>query len=465
MFRKFFSAEEGTIAILAAIIMPVLFIAVGMMADVTRWNRIEAIVQEAADTSALMGLRDINFKDQDEAAAKITANRIFDIEIEKLKDFDLLDIQHNFIPAVRDDEVDRFVTSVTGSLDTTFLRFAGINSLDVAIVGESKIGVQPELELALVVDSTGSMRGSRELALKTAASEFINGLLSDDPSDNVGRKIGIVPFNDHVNVGRHNRAASWIDVPADRQETTQQCQREALPGGSCRTVLVPCLVDGLPNQCPSRRCTGPSEVRCVDTITDVVWRGCVGSRSYPNDTIDANYLSRKVPGLLENDARCPLPITPLTNNKRVLTRYFDRFYRPGGETYLPSGLLWGVRLLSSQAPFDEGLDKSTQLSTRATKAIIFMTDGANVKSPIYPKHDGSVAREGERLFSEICDNAKQENIDIYTIAFEVTDLPSIALLADCATSREHFFNAQQNSELIDAFSDIQKKLQRLAIAR
>ena len=54
------------------------------------------------------------------------------------------------------------------------------------------------------------MKGDKIAALKTAADNLIDGLPNDDST-----QVGIVPFSAYVNVGLHNRHASWMDVEDD----------------------------------------------------------------------------------------------------------------------------------------------------------------------------------------------------------------------------------------------------------
>jgi len=55
-----------------------------------------------------------------------------------------------------------------------------------------------------------------------------------------------------------------------------------------------------------------------------------------------------------------------------------------GETYLPSGLLWGWRALTPVAPFTEAASSPDN----TTSIMIFMTDGFNTLSQDDEYHDG-----------------------------------------------------------------------------
>ena len=76
------------------------------------------------------------------------------------------------------------------------------------------------------------------------------------------------------------------------------------------------------------------------------------------------------------------------------------------------------------------------------KLIVFMTDGNNNR----------VISDTETI--DHCDNAKSlENIEIYSVAFQAPARGQ-QLLANCASTSEHYFEADNASELIEIFKQI-----------
>ena len=86
------------------------------------------------------------------------------------------------------------------------------------------------------------------------------------------------------------------------------------------------------------------------------WKGCVGSRAYPLNIKDENP-SAKIPGLVERHTRCPREFTTLTDDKTVINDEIDRMTANGNATYIPAGLMWGWRLISSDVPITDGKPK------------------------------------------------------------------------------------------------------------
>lgn len=232
-FRRLLSDERGNIFVLfGASAIPLLLI-MGGAVDFTRYTRYKTELSNAVDAAAIALARQDPDATEDEADAFITAhvnasgvgNSEFSVE-----DFAV-------------DKVDNgFLVTATGAMQTMFLplgAFAdngqGINSMPVNITAEV-INQSSRLELALVLDNTGSMNcagavgacalswsapaaDSRILALKTAAKSLVDILMEDDMDDPDQIKIALVPFETAVNVssaasgnlGDSANWPSWVD--------------------------------------------------------------------------------------------------------------------------------------------------------------------------------------------------------------------------------------------------------------
>jgi hypothetical protein len=86
----------------------------------------------------------------------------------------------------------RVFASAQMTINTYLLRLVGVNTLKAHTAGEAQIAT-PKLEVSLVLDVSGSMRGDKLAALKTAAKEFVTTILdSGNPGD---ISISIIPFS------------------------------------------------------------------------------------------------------------------------------------------------------------------------------------------------------------------------------------------------------------------------------
>ena len=95
--------------------------------------------------------------------------------------------------------------TATGIADSKplFLHLLGIDSLD-AVAGAGAEQHISNVEIALVLDVSGSMSGAKIANLKVAAAEFAQNILANDSQHRIS--IAIVPYNAQVNLGPVLRA-------------------------------------------------------------------------------------------------------------------------------------------------------------------------------------------------------------------------------------------------------------------
>ena len=316
-FKAFRRQEDGAVALMFALVAIAVIFGGGIAIDYARGISRQTDMQAAADAAVLAALR-----------AKTNDN--------KLKSGDLTKIARDYFDNNMGDEIDvqsfnlvkdgdGYRVEVSVKLQTTLMALAGYNDLDINV--SSKAGIAPgrPLELALVLDNTGSMSGSKLIALKDAANLLVDQILGET-SNKKQTKIALVPFANYVNVGLANRNAPWIDVPNDYSETSNKCSN-TYPDkvkSNCRMETKTGTNDGVPYTYEKQVCDvdygDPVEV-CEDKTKNYTWRGCVGSRDYPMNVKDESYNLDRVPGLL--NINCSEPITALTGDKLVIGAGID----------------------------------------------------------------------------------------------------------------------------------------------
>ena len=362
--------------------------------------------------------------------------------------------------------------TATVKVDTTFMRLGSFN--DLTIAATSEITRQTTgLELALVLDNTGSMLANNNIqAVRDSSKQIVEQLFGNNTA-NPNLKVSIVPYSASVNVGS----------------------------------IAPTIVTG----------SGAT----YDPNDSSKWKGCVSERNYPDDIQDtppttgrmwtrywwpsdknASMPSGKVPDnawtpitTIFNDPNtcnnstgpnlaCPTPITPLTNDKTTLVNALNAMQAwCRGGTIGHVGMAWGWRTLSPNGPFTEGLAYNTP---NWRKAAILMTDGDNL---IYSKAnskwksdytafgrlddnrlgttDKTVAKGilNTRL-SEVCANMKAAGITIYTITFTSNiDAATKAIYRNCASDLDKYFDAPSQATLASAFNFIGTELSSLRVSK
>jgi len=372
-----------------------------------------------------------------------------------------------------------------------------------------------KLEVALVLDNTGSMAGTKIATLRTAAANLVDDLKASaaNSNDPEALKVALVPFSMTVRVGSQYQNANWVDNNAVSPLSTS-----IFDGNANRFALL--------NQ------------------MNLTWAGCVESRPYPYDvqetaptaanpsTLFVPYFAPDEPdvdqvnafddyyvsndylpdglkksnsdygkwfkhqgriqkygtsGLDTSDGKGPnrgctlQPISRLTTNTNAIKSAINNMVATG-ETNIPMGLVWGWHVLSPNKPFQDG---AAYTDSDVTKIVILMTDGDNVNSESWNPNDsqysglsyvwnqllglniGSSASQrtaamNARL-STLCANMKAQGIIIYTVRVEVTS-GSSSLLQNCATSADNFYDVQNVANLDNAFDEIVGQISRLRIA-
>ncbi len=402
---SFMRNEQGSIVTIFALVLVPLLLMAGMAIDYSRAYRGKVAVAKTLDAGLLY------------VASLYSSDNTVDVE-EELKDyftrtFAPRDVENLVITATVSADGNDFSGNAAGKVPTTLMRLAHFDK--VAFNMNAKVSM-PKMEVALVLDNTGSMQWpdpSKIVALRAAAHDLVSELMTSTPSEKM--KIGLVPYAKFVNIGTSMQGESWLQAPG----------------------------------------SGFSS-----------WNGCVGSRISPLDIEDNNY-GTKIPAIKETHSyNCPdAAIQKLTKHKGVIDTGINAMVG-SGFTYIPSGLMWGWRLLSQQAPFTEG----SAPSGNVTKAIILMTDGENTILPGSPQqscYSGSwqtscASGAADTVTKNLCDNIKAEGIVIYTVAFKAP-AGAQSMMQYCASTSANYYDATNSAALKLAFKNIAKSLQRLRV--
>jgi len=499
MFQKFARSRSGNFAILSGLAIVPLCLAAGLAIDYSRHLSAQRHLQEMVDATSL-SLASSRERDQsklenlatDFLAGNQNTNRVQNVRISQLK--------------TTDDDVD---IEASGSIPTTFMALAGYDRLDVRASALAERAVNGQVEVALILDNTYSMSReagggtTRIAALKTAANKLVDELLRENDG---AAQIGIVPYAEYVNVGMANRSAPWIDVPADRSEwvVTQKAEpaytRTVTPTRWERTGWVPdraCsrMNDGVRED---YTCPGYWEGRHVPTgappyeeivpakeekreLRHFKWWGCVASRTQSDNWLhDRN--SERYKGFVQRTQICPTPIVELTSDKarlksaiQSMTTDIDGYK---SQTYIPAGMVWGLNILSPEAPFSQGAPYDPA-NARPRKVAVLMTDGANTmlrrNNGMHQRieHNNEPAYETDTNIDKtnadtrsICTNMKRQGIEIFTVAFMVTSAKGKALMEACASDPStHYFDASSSEDLLAAFEGIGNSLRVVRLAR
>ncbi len=196
--------DKGTVAVITAVTLIPVMLCAGIAVDYTRIAHTRGLVDDALDAAVLMAGqslsegRNVNAQFQEEFEDFFRAN--INGRTKLLNDVNIVSFDAN--PTTG--EISAVAKS---SIEMTFMRIIGKDSISIrsetgAIFSSKKV------ELAMMLDVTGSMgREGKLAALKVAATDAIDILLPT-PSINNKMRISLVPYSSSVNVGELSRLVS-----------------------------------------------------------------------------------------------------------------------------------------------------------------------------------------------------------------------------------------------------------------
>lgn len=482
--RRLLRDRRGNVALIFALAAPAIVLIVGFGIDLSRYQVVRSISQDAVDAAVLAGATS-GLDDLDELETVVTDYLQPNLSQGGQR------INAGYTVVVTQEPGQRLKAELTGEVDTLFGNVFGMPQLPLTVAAVAERGAADGVELVMVLDNTWSMSASagattRINALKSSARILTNALMTPDV-DNV--RFGVVPYAEYVNVGTGNRSAPWITVPADYSTFStvapRVCTQVPVTATTCTGgVRGTCtrFNDGVPESyacwtTPQTCTTAPvTPARTRESCTGggnpvetrYRWYGCVYSRNSGtlrlNDTLPATVYK----GFLDKSQTCLNPIQPLTDQRATVLTTIDNLvvnvgsYKPN--THIPSGLIWGVNVLSPTQPFSEAQAYSS--GNRAPrKILVLMTDGENTlrfnagdgKHLTLSGNASTAATQKTATnndVSSICNYAKSKEIEIFTVALAVDTPAAQTMLRDCATDSAHYFDATDATSLEAAFTGI-----------
>ena len=480
-FKNYKSKTDGNVAMMFAVSTLMLVTGIGAALDYSNVSKAQNLLQAQVDAGVLAaasvevnrtnngngnaygnGNNNQEMQAREEAAKKVISANGFDLT--------------GIAPVLTLNE--RTVV-LKAEVDYT-LSFGGILGMDnirLSADAESGLPGSDGVDIALVLDNTRSMEVDGKMqALEDGAVKLVEAIENSGSESN----IAVVPFARYVRVNDSARTASWFQMPTEF-DTLRTWQQATHTGGSCAPTTGTHRVDGVEIEYASESCTGQTttyEER--NTTVESRWDGCVGTRLPPYSERDDAY-THKIPGLLNKVPKehtgltydvntwCPHQIVPLSNDYDTLKTKIRAMWTTDN-TYLPTGLIWGQRVLSPGEPFDNA---PVAGEPEKRKVMVLMTDGNNTteimqdsasqttyKAPPYigDVAEDTVATDANAATARLCESVKTSGIEIYTIAFQVTDAATVTLLRNCASSLDKALTADSNEALVAEFQNVADSL-------
>jgi Mg-chelatase subunit ChlD len=427
IWRALAAAHDGGVTIIFTLALIPVVGFMGAAIDYSRANSARTAMQAALDSTALA---------LSKSAATISAAELQQKAVDTFNAlYNHTEVRNVTITARLDRSSGTSLTLTGGGrLDSEFMRIVGIPQIPIGAKSTATWGTT-KLQVALVLDVTGSMaRSGKMTALKQASHDLLDILqnASTNPND---VRVAIIPFNKDVNVDRLRYNATWLDW------TDWDLDNGSYQGGGCRGRGY-----------GRGGCNGRGNAGTWVPDEHNTWNGCVTDRDQNYDvqnTTPGGSSSTKFP--TEEYDSCPTAILPLSNDWAALNRKIDQL-QPAGNTNVTIGFAWGWQALTQGSPLNPPApDPDTQ------RVIILLTDGQNTENRWTSSSPQIDART-----QAVCGNIKAAGVTIYTVRVMEGNA---TLLRNCATQSDMYYDLNSSNEIVTAFKQIGTNLAKLRIAK
>ncbi len=403
--------EQGSVTILTGLLMICMMVIVGIAVDYSRASSLTARVQSALDAAALAATKMLVETSADDSEVAALAQKYYDEAMGSRSGTNgtLGTLQINV------DRDNGFVAlNVAGKVKTTIGQVAKIDAFDLNLRSRADFSVK-DIELGVMLDVSGSMRGNKINDLKAAGNDLIELLMGDKPASRKVR-IGFAPYSTSINAGQYAAKAKG------------NSGNNSGPGNN----------NGNGNGNAGEKCV--SERKGNDAFTD---EPPANGRTFGG-----------------KPTMCPVnTVLALSDDKDELTASLSG-YVADGMTAGHLGIAWAWYLVSPKWdkfwPSDSKPEQKND--QKLVKAIIIMTDG--MFNQEYEIDNGTSVQQAQQL----CQNIKDDGVLVFTVGFQAPEEVK-PLMQACASKASYAFDAADGGALRAAFADISRHLNDLRISQ
>jgi Flp pilus assembly protein TadG len=475
LYKKLFKAERGNVVMMLALsIIPILAVA-GSAIDISRIQTARIQTSSLLD-QAVLAAANLSYQDDPEALVE----NWMESQIAQFG-YPVDNLTVNVVA-----EVALNAKSVTADaslvVDTAIMHLFGTDNVTINVSASATQSI-PNIEIAMVLDISSSMRGNRLTSLKSASTEFVDIMLTPSTTDTTS--INVVPFGGTVNIGDTLFNKFVVDT------------------STFGTVLDPTRVQydiGTAVETSAFRFSDGNT--CIEAIQNDYDTGMIPAESRAQVPDFWRWWNNH-PWCPEDDSAVYLN----SNDAGSIKSHLNGMVLSDG-TGMDIGALWGLKTLSPSFRGDLGGDFSDRPldfnAEQSQKVMIVMTDG-NITAQNRPEdvsvgnvhsnratnrdpHDNAFSNQGNRgnmqttrkrgsantsasnnsgvgRFKKTCEAAKNEGIQVFTIGFQI-NAGSLAdkILAECATSADYYYHVE-GLDLSSTFQSIAAQVNALRISQ
>ncbi len=348
-------------------------------------------------------------------------------------------------------------------VDMTLSKVVGIS--DTTVSAEACAGYN-DIELVMVLDATGSMKGTPIANVKEAASNLVSLIMPSSNTSNTRSKIGLVPFQGKVRIDGNDPVEANPDgVGAGCRNANDtlndgKLKEEYSDTRDRRSIFYGYSISGVSTS-QDKTCSGMSPIRALSsnktTILDnieAIDAGAVTSGTIISEGIKWGHR------VLSPDA----PYTQGSTDKKVrkimivLTDGDTEDGRCGGKYASGSRT---INTYWTNAYFGQGLRPDT-----ATSPYDTLSTASETLAQIPSCEDGGELNQAVIDEAKAAKNDANYPVEIFSIRFGDSDSTDKALMKEIASSKtgteDHYYDAPSASDIQEMFKKIGQQLgQRL----
>ncbi len=350
-------------------------------------------------------------------------------------------------------------------VDMTLSKVIGVD--DATVSAEACAGYN-DIELVMVIDATGSMKGTPIANVKEAATSLVNLIMPSNNASNTRSKIGLVPFQGKVRIDGNDPVTAEANPDgvgtgcrnADGSLNNGKLKTEYSNTTSKSSIFYGYSISGVSTS-QDKTCSGMSAVRALSSDKQTILSNitAINAGAVTSGTLISEGIKwgHKV---LSPEA----PYTEGSTDKKVrkimilLTDGDTEDGRCGGSYASASKT---INNYWTNAYFGMGLKPTTTTSPYSTLSTAALTL-AQIPSCV----DGGLLNQYSLNEATSAKNDANYPVEIFTIRFGDSDSTDKSIMKQIASSKtgtdDHYYDAPNESDIQDMFKKIGQQLgQRL----
>ena len=466
MLKRFLRDEKASVGMIFGLTIIPLMGLTGASVDYARASMVRLDLQSAVDATALALAKDAVTMTPAQVNAR--AQAVFEGNWNNRFGSNLL-----ALTVAR--TTDRFTVEARVKLDNVIMQIVGLPSIEIATNGVSGWGVN-KIEIALVLDNTGSMGWSNKMqelkkalcgdttcSTTTPTTGFIR-TMRDSAIENDQIRISLVPFDTTVRVPQNVQNA--VTAGTDLASTFSYSGAGYCGSNPTTAQRVSWTWGGAPGTSWFRFAERDKDTISSDRnaanvfvgrgcgvgrIARATWQGCLwdrdqtGNRDTAPTGVDPSDIETLYPAVTcrSNNLARMMPLTDVRTNMSDLILAL-RSMQPSGNTNLTIGATWGTNMLTPGLPMSTAATPDPERPLR--RFMILLTDGDNTENRQTGNQNDINARA--RL---ACTAAKAQGITVYSVRVIEGNRN---LLQECASGPGFYYEVSNASQLAPVFQSI-----------